>query len=59
MIILGSKFVTPDGRQFDLKEAIKEGFLNPNSVVKMDPKNGHVCLAEKPDEEMVKVFVNP
>ena len=41
-----SIFVTPDGKEMSLKEALANGFLSPESLVKIDPRTGHVTLAD-------------
>lgn len=35
-------FESPDGENMSLKEALANGFLTPASMVKVDPKTGHV-----------------
>ena len=39
-------FVSPDGHEMSLKEALANGFLTPASMVKVDPKTGHVKIVD-------------
>ena len=38
-------FITPDGQEMSLKDALAEGFITPDSVIRMDPKTGHISAA--------------
>ena len=49
-------FVTPDGQTMSLKEALANGFLTADSIVKLDPKTGHITAADSND--MLKTLVN-
>ena len=39
-------FVTPDGEEMSLKDALAEGFITPDTIIKMDPKTGHIMGSE-------------
>lgn len=35
-------FVTPDGEAMSLKDALAEGYITPDTIIKMDPKTGYI-----------------
>ncbi len=50
-------FVTPDGQEMSLKDALAEGFITPDSVIRMDPKTGHISAAGEVGD-VVKVGIS-
>ncbi len=50
-------FVTPDGQQMSLKEALANGFLTPDSIIKVDPKTGNVTIGDG-SADMLKALID-
>ena len=50
-----AKFLAPGGQTMSIKDALANGFLTADSVVKVDPRTGFISVAE--DEGIVRVLV--
>ena len=49
-------FLTPDGQTIPLKEAMTNGYVTPDSVVKVDPKTGQVSSVD--DSDIIRALIN-
>ena len=48
--------MTPDGQTLPLKEAMANGYVTNDSVVRVDPKTGHVTTVD--DGDIIRALIN-
>ena len=49
-------FVTPDGEEMSLKDALAEGYITPDTIIKMDPKTGYITGTDE-SSDIIRVWL--
>ncbi len=52
----GAVFLTPDGQEISLKDALTEGFITPDSMIRVDPKTAQISAVDE-GSSIIKVRV--